>query len=249
MENYKYLLKFFQPNIRKDIDECCEIAHRYNLVIDEEKGLLKGKGKIYEESYLNELRVARLFERFFGKGCLSWDPPGSEGDIGEFILSVDNVNGIKCDIFVEVKTREKQGKTEYGLLESNEDKIIGELQKAYKKVKDGLEMPFLTVLCHDHYDVHIDSFQIIKSCFGLIYFQDESPKVFKHGYLSPCKHRNLSAIGLYYFYVNTENKKPQEFFEVFHNHYAKIQIDKRVFGNKADKQFYLTEWNGKFTDI
>ena len=86
-----------------------------------------------------------------------------------------NINGIKCNIFVEVKTREKQEKTEFGTLVSNEDRIIGMLKKAYKKVKGGLEMPFLTVLCHNHYAVHIDSFQIIKSCFGLKDFRDGSP--------------------------------------------------------------------------
>ena len=46
--------------LRKDIDECCEIAIRYNLVIDTGAGLLKGGRTIYEDSFLNEFRVARL---------------------------------------------------------------------------------------------------------------------------------------------------------------------------------------------
>ena len=65
-----------------------------------------------------------------------------------------------------------------------------------------------------------------------------------HGYFN--SHKNLSALGLYYYYVNPENGKFQEFFEVFHNHYAKIQIDKHIFETKADKQFNLLEWDGKF---
>ena len=93
---------------RKDIDACCEIAIRYKLVIDEERGLLKGRGSIYRDSTLYELRVARLFERYFDKGCLSWDPPGSEGSIGEFILRVNDVCGIRNSIFVEVKTGESK---------------------------------------------------------------------------------------------------------------------------------------------
>ena len=233
---------------RKDIDTCCEIAIRYKLVSDERRGLLKGGRSIYRDSTLYELRVARLFERFFEKGCLSWDPPGSESSVGEFILSVNNVNGIKCNIFVEVKTTEKQDKTEYGTLVSNEDRIIGALQKAYKKVKHGLKMPFLTVLCHDHYDIHIDNFQIIKSCFGLIYFQDGSPKVLKHGYLSPDKHKSLSAIGLYYFYVEPESKEFKEYFEIFHNNHADMPIHSCVFENKADRQFNLYEWSGNFSE-
>ncbi len=252
-ENYPNLNNLFNQDpyynmLRKDIDECCEIAIRYGLVVDEKRGLLKGGRKIYKDSCLNEFRVARLFERYFGKGCLSWDPPSKGDSVGEFLLNIDNPDHIKCGIFVEVKTREEQKTTEYGTLRSNENGIISSLSKAYKKIKDGLGIPFLTVLCHDHFNIHIDEFQVIKSCFGLIDYQKGSPEVISHGYLSPDRHRNLSAIGLYYFYVNPENKELQEFFEVFYNHYATIQIDNRIFENKADRQFNLLEWSGKFTD-
>jgi hypothetical protein len=104
VKEYPNLRRFFQPgqkltnpylkkllnldsryNIRReDIETCCEIAIRYNMVVDEEKGLLKGGRSIYVESTLNELRIARLFEKYFGKGCLSWDPTGNPNNIGEF---------------------------------------------------------------------------------------------------------------------------------------------------------------------
>ena len=232
--------------LRRDIDECCEIAIRYGLVIDEKRGLLKGGRNIVKDAILNEFRVARLFERYFGKGCLNWDPPSKGDSVGEFLLTINNT---KCSIFIEVKTREKQEMTEYGTLRSNENGIISSLSKAYKKVKDGLDIPVLIVLCHDHFRIHIDEFQVVKSCFGLVDYQKGRPDVISNGYLSPKRHRNLSAIGLYYFYANPENKGVQEFFEIFHNHYAKIQIDKGIFENKADKQFNLLEWNGKFTGV
>lgn len=250
-KNYPNLNNLFNEDpdydkLRRDIDECCEIAIRYGLVINEEKGLLKGGRNIAKDDILNEFRVARLFERYFGKGCLVWDPPGQGASIGEFLLNIKDINNTEYSIFVEVKTRTEQRMTEYGTLCSNEDSIISSLSKAYKKVKESLDMPVLIALCHDHFNVYIDEFQIIKSCFGLIDYQKGSPKVISHGYLSPHSHRNLSAIGLYYFYVNPESGEFQEFFKVFHNHYANIQIDSRIFENKANGQFNLLEWSGKF---
>ena len=233
--------------LRGDIDECCEIALRYDLVVDEKRGLLTGGRNIYQDSFLNEFRVARLFERYFGKGRLNWDPPGAGASVGEFLLSTENTPE-QPGIFVEVKTREKQKSTENGTLISSAFDIIGSLQKAYSKMKASSDIPSLVVLCHDHFNVAIDEFQIVKSCFGVVVFPKGYPEVISHGYFSPYSHKNLSAVGLYYYYVNPENREFKEYFEVIHNHYAKTQIAKHIFENKADKQFYLLEWDGKFTD-
>jgi hypothetical protein len=225
--------------LRRDMDECCELALRYGLVVDMEKGTLKNGRKIYDDAIRNELRVARLFERYFGKGCLNWDPPGTGASVGEFLLNIDNLDHTRCSIFVEVKTREIQRITKSGILCPNVNSIISSLSKAYKKVKEGLNIPFLVVLCHDHFKINIDEYQVIKACFGTIDLQKGRPEVTSHGYLSPASHINLSAIALYYFYVNPESNRFQEIFEVFHNPNAKIKIDERIFENKADKQFNL----------
>jgi hypothetical protein len=198
--------------LRRDMDECCELALRYGLVVDMEKGTLKNRRKIYDDAIRNELRVARLFEKYFGQGCLNWDPPGTGASVGEFLLNIDNPDHTRCSIFVEVKTREIQRITKSGTLGSNENGIISSLSKAYRKVKGDLDLPVLIVLCHDHFNINIDEYQIVKSCFGLIDYQKGSPEVISYGYLSPDSHRNLSAIGLYYFYVNPESKEFQEFF-------------------------------------
>ena len=267
IERYKYLIRFFQtsknvPNpyfknlfnhdsyydiLREDIDGCCEIAVRYDLVENEGKGLLQGGRNIYSDSTLYELRVARLFERYFGKGCLSWDPPGSAHRVGEFKLSIENEKRKKCSIFIEVKTIEKRELTEFGTLRSKENSIENSLRKAYEKIKNGIDIPFLVVLCHDHFNIHIDAFQIIRACFGRIAFPEGSPEVISRGFVSPDIHTKLSAVGLYYFYIDAENHEFKEYFGIFHNDNANIQIDNCIFENRADKQFNLSKWNGSFS--
>jgi hypothetical protein len=229
--------------LRKDMDECCELALRYNLIVNEKRGLLKGGRNIYEYSFLNEFRVARLFERYFGKGCLAWDPPGQGDSTGEFLLNINNTNNIKYCFFVEVKTRTEQRITKYGTLCSNEDSIENLLQKAYRKAPKDRPMPFLVVLCHDHFKINIDEYQVIKSCFGTIVFQKGSPEVVSPGFCSPTKHQRLSAIGVYYY--NFSKNLPEKF-EIYHNPNAHLPIDNHIFENKADKQWNLSNWNGSF---
>jgi len=231
---------------RRDIDTCCEIAIRYGLIVNEKKGLLIGGRNIYEESFLNEFRVARLFEAYFGKGCLDWDPPGRGGRLGEFLLKINS----NPSIFVEVKTKEERSPKAHSKVKWTNVKSIREsLKSAYRKVDDNLNMPFLVVLSHDHFYIPIDAPQVIEAYLGLITYQNGNPEVISYGFCSPQHNRKLSAIGNYYFYVNPKNNVFEEHFEVFHNHYANIRIDKGIFVNKADKQFYLPEWNGKFTDV
>jgi len=101
----------------------------------------------------------------------------------------------------------------------------------------------LVVLCHNHYEIEISDFQIIKACFGLIAYQDGMPEVISRGFCSPDIHRKLSAIGVYYYNFSIDLL---ELFEIYHNENANLPIDNRIFENKADKQFYLSEWSGKF---
>ena len=125
LENYKYLNKFFPADFiesltednrsyrflvdkdpranvwRKEIDDCLELAYRYNLVdADLEARLKKGD----RESWLatiNELRVAKTLEAFFGVDCLRWHPKGHEKKVGEFELVLSKTDK---PIFIEVKT-------------------------------------------------------------------------------------------------------------------------------------------------
>jgi hypothetical protein len=122
-KKYKYLNKFFPADFiesltednlsyrflvdedpranvwRQEIDDCLELAYRYKLVdADLEGRLKKGDGETFEAA-INELRVAKTFESFFGAGCLQWHPKGHGEKVGEFVL----VN-TKEKIFVEVKT-------------------------------------------------------------------------------------------------------------------------------------------------
>jgi len=163
MKPFNNLTRLFHPNyktsrfknlnnpdpyydmFRKDIDTCCEIAIRYGLVIDEERGLLQGGRSIHEDSTLYELRVARLFESYFGRGCLRWDPPTQTGKLGEYLLHVSDL-----DIFTEVKTIEKQELTEYGTLVSKENSIENTLRKAYTKIKNGNYQTGMEVLNNVH---------------------------------------------------------------------------------------------------
>lgn len=143
LENYKYLNKFFpadfiesvtQDNLsyrflvdkdpradvwRQEIDDCLELAYRYNLVnTDLEARLKKGDRESWAAA-INELRVAKTFEAFFGVDCLRWHPKGHEKKVGEFELVLSKTDK---PIFIEVKTvfpRE---------LERLEERIIEKLQ-------------------------------------------------------------------------------------------------------------------------
>lgn len=125
LENYKYLNKFFPANFiesltkdkrsyrflidedprgnvwRQEIDDCLELAYRYDLVdADLEARLKKGDRESWAAS-VNELRVAKTFEVFFGIDCLRWHPKGNEKKVAEFELAPSKTDK---PIFIEVKT-------------------------------------------------------------------------------------------------------------------------------------------------
>jgi len=78
-----------------------ELAYRYDLVdADLEARLKKGDRESWQ-STMNELRVARVIEEIFGRGCLRWHPQGKKQKVGEYELVT---NKIDTSIFVEVKT-------------------------------------------------------------------------------------------------------------------------------------------------
>jgi hypothetical protein len=86
---------------RKEIDDCLELAYRYNLVdADFEGRLRKGEREMWEAA-INELRVAKTFETLFGAGCLQWHPKGHENKVGEFELVIGKTDK---PVFIEVKT-------------------------------------------------------------------------------------------------------------------------------------------------
>ena len=125
LDNYKYLNSFFPADFigsvtednlsyrflvdkdpranawRKEIDDCLELAYRYNLVdADLEARLKKGDRESWVAA-INELRVAKTFEVFFGVGCLRWHPKGHEKKVGEFELVLSKTDK---PVFIEVKT-------------------------------------------------------------------------------------------------------------------------------------------------
>jgi hypothetical protein len=125
LENYKYLNKFFSTNFiesltedkrsyrflidedpradawRREIDDCLELAYRYNLVdADLEARLKKGDRESWAAS-INELRVAKTFEALFGVDCLRWHPKGHAKKVGEFELVPSKIDK---PVFIEVKT-------------------------------------------------------------------------------------------------------------------------------------------------
>lgn len=123
LENYKYLNKFFPVDFiesltednrsyrflidkdsradawRQEIDDCLELAYRYNLVDANLEARLKKGDRESWHATINELRVAKTLEAFFGIDCLLWHPKGRGKKVGEFAL-------VKTEelIFVEVKT-------------------------------------------------------------------------------------------------------------------------------------------------
>jgi hypothetical protein len=86
---------------RQEIDGCLELAYRYNLVdADLEARLKKGDRESWAAA-INELRVAKTFEAFFGVGCLKWHPKGHEKKVGEFEIALGKMDK---PVFIEVKT-------------------------------------------------------------------------------------------------------------------------------------------------
>lgn len=86
---------------RNDVNECLELAYRYDLVDADLEARLKNGDRESWQSTMNELRVARVMEEIFGKGCLRWHPQGKKQKVGEYELVT---NKIDTSTFIEVKT-------------------------------------------------------------------------------------------------------------------------------------------------
>jgi len=108
---------------RKELNDCLELAYRYDLVnADLESRLKKGDRESWQAT-MNELRVAKILEGLFGVGCLLWRPKGRGKKVGEFQL-------IKTyePIFIEVKTIFPRD------LEKLEQRIIDKLMRYAEQV-------------------------------------------------------------------------------------------------------------------
>ena len=89
-ENYLYRLLTDEDSRlddwRNNVNECLELAYRYDLVdADLEARLKKGNQESWQAT-MNELRVARIMEEIFGRGCLRWHPQGRKQKVGEYEL-------------------------------------------------------------------------------------------------------------------------------------------------------------------
>lgn len=150
IENYEYLKKLFPPEFidsllegnflhrllleqhprfdiwRKQVNDCLELAYRYNLVNADFKGrITKGDWESWEAT-MNELKVARFIESTLGIDCLSWHPEGKEERVGEFELTLNNIS---TPIFIEIKTIFPRP------LERLEQCIAGELRRCVKDIR------------------------------------------------------------------------------------------------------------------
>ena len=104
-EDYLYKLLTDEESeldeLRNSVNECLELAYRYDLVdADLEARLKKGDQESWQAA-MNELSVARVMEVFFGRGCLRWHPQGKNQKVGEYELVTSKIG---TSIFVEVKT-------------------------------------------------------------------------------------------------------------------------------------------------
>lgn len=104
-EDYLYRLLTDEDSeldaLRNSVNECLELAYRYDLVdADLEARLKKGNQESWQAA-MNELSVARIMEGIFGEGCLQWHPQGKKQKVGEYELVT---NKIDTSIFIEVKT-------------------------------------------------------------------------------------------------------------------------------------------------
>lgn len=110
---------------RQHIDDCLELAYRYNLVdADLEARLKKGDWETWEAA-INELKVAKFIEQVFGSDCLSWHPEGRERKVGEFEITLSSLD---VPIFVEVKTVLPRD------LENLEQRVYDKLRRCIKQV-------------------------------------------------------------------------------------------------------------------
>lgn len=110
---------------RKHIDDCLELAYRYNLVdADLEARLKKGDRESWHAA-INELKVAKFLEGILGVGALQWHPQGQEGKIGEFEIVLSNLDKPN---FVEVKTVSSRE------LERMEESVREKLRRYAKQV-------------------------------------------------------------------------------------------------------------------
>lgn len=125
LESYEYLNRFFPPKfissltegsylywlltdkdseldeLRNAVNECLELAYRYDLVDADLAARLKKGDQESWQSTMNELRVARVIEGIFGTGCLRWHPQGRKQKVGEYELFLSKMDLL---VFVEVKT-------------------------------------------------------------------------------------------------------------------------------------------------
>ena len=104
-EDYLYRLLTDEDSeldeLRNNVNECLELAYRYDLVdTDLEARLKKGDQESWQAA-MNELSVARVMEGIFGKNCLRWHPQGQKHKVGEYKLVLVERD---ASIFIEVKT-------------------------------------------------------------------------------------------------------------------------------------------------
>jgi len=86
---------------RRHINDCLELAYRYDLVdADLVARLIKGDKESWQAT-MNELKVAKLLENMFGKSSLNWHPKGRGKKVGEFELTTKI---IELPIYTEIKT-------------------------------------------------------------------------------------------------------------------------------------------------
>ncbi|MFC1999690.1 hypothetical protein ACFLXE_02895 [Chloroflexota bacterium] len=85
-------------DVRKSIiNQCLELAYRYELLDSDRRSRLKGSDNIRFWSLLSELKVALWLEN---QGLrLEFNPPAREGGIGDF-----KVSSRQGEVFIEVKT-------------------------------------------------------------------------------------------------------------------------------------------------
>ncbi|MBA7637456.1 hypothetical protein ES703_45101 [subsurface metagenome] len=114
---------------RKHIDDCLELAYRYNLVDSDLEARLKKDDWESWQATSNELGVAKFLESILGFNSLQWHPEGQKGKIGEFNIGLVNLDK---PIFVEVKTifpRE---------LENLENRVFQKIRRCVERV----QLPF-----------------------------------------------------------------------------------------------------------
>ncbi|MQY56318.1 MAG: hypothetical protein GH152_03740 [Dehalococcoidia bacterium] len=87
--------------LRNNVNECLELAYRYDLVDADLEARLKRGDRESWQANINELVVAKLMEEIFGIGCLRWRPQGRKKRVGEFELVLNEKD---IPVFVEIKT-------------------------------------------------------------------------------------------------------------------------------------------------